>query len=360
MIGEDPNTLQPTPDVAAEAARWWMAVQQSPGDAGLKTRLDDWLAADAAHRAAYERLATGWERVGDAAADPRLMAMRAQALKARPPRRLSPWLAAAGAAGLALIAASAAVWRGPPAQAPVATQVATAPAPAAAPVAAPTPIVAAAAAAASSNQYRTPAGRRSAVVLSDGSVMQLAGGSDAVATFAARLRLVTLREGDATFQVAKEGRPFVVRAGDRRITAHGTVFRVRVSGKRFSVALLEGSIEVARENPAAAEGAYWLRPGQALTVEADRAPALGAAEAQAAARPERLIFEDTPLALAIAEANRFSDTRILLDGAAAERLRVSGVFLAGQQQNIAQALSELYGLQLTHAPGGDLHLKSPS
>jgi transmembrane sensor len=356
MTGKHSNDPQPSPEVAEQAARWWMAVQQNPTDAGLKARLDDWLAADETQRAAYARLARGWDRVGGAAADPRLMAMRAQALKARPPRRIAPWLAAAGVAGLAAIAAGALVWRGHPAPAPTVTQAATAPAPAAE---APPITVAAAPAAASSNRYRAPPGRGSAVVLSDGSVMQLAGGSEAVATFAARLRLVTLREGDATFQVAKEERPFVVRVGDRRITAHGTVFRVRVSGKRLSVALLEGSIEVTRENPAAAEGAYWLRPGQALTVEADRAPELGAADAVETARPERLIFEDTPLALAVAEANRFGDTRILLDGAEAGRLRVSGVFLAGQQQNIAQALSELYGLQLTHAPGGDLRLKRP-
>jgi len=358
MSGEHSNTPLPEPDVAAEAARWWMTVQQAPEDAGLRTRLETWLAADAENRAVYDRLARGWERVGAAAADPRLMAMRAHALKARPPRRLAPWLAAAGVATLTVIAAGALLWRAPPAQTPAAVQVATAPA--APPLAPSAPPVAAPPAAASSNQYRTPEGRGSAVVLSDGSIMRLAGASEAVATFAARLRLVTLREGDATFLVAKEGRPFVVRAGDRRITAHGTVFRVRVSGKRFSVALLEGSIEVARENPAAAEGPYWLRPGQALTVEADLAPELGAATGGEPAKPERLIFEDTPLPLAVAEANRFSDTRILLDGADAYRLRVSGVFLAGQQQNIAQALSELYGLQLTHAPGGDLRLKSPS
>lgn len=359
MTGEQPNTPQPTPDAAAEAARWWVAMQQSPADAALKGRLDAWLAKDEAHRTAYERLARGWERTGAAAADPRLMAMRAQALKARPPRRLAPWLVAAGVASLAIVSAGALLWRGtsPP---PANLQVAIAPPPVAAPTAAPPTAIVAPPAAASSNQYRAPEGQGSAVVLSDGSVMRLAGGSDAVATFAGRLRLVTLREGDATFQVAKEGRPFVVRAGDRRITAHGTVFRVRMSGKRFSVALLEGSIEVARENPGAAEGSYWLRPGQALTVEADLAPALGAAPSAEPAKLERLIFEDTPLPLAVAEANRFSDTRILLDGAGAARLRVSGVFLAGQQQNIAQALSELYGLQLTPAPGGDLRLKSPS
>jgi transmembrane sensor len=64
-----------------------------------------------------------------------------------------------------------------------------------------------------------------------------------------------------------------------------------------------------------------------------------------------LIFDNTPLVEAIAELNRYSDTKIMLATPALANLRISGVFATGRPRVFVQALSSYFPVAV--ASSGD-------
>jgi transmembrane sensor len=68
-----------------------------------------------------------------------------------------------------------------------------------------------------------------------------------------------------------------------------------------------------------------------------------------------LEFEATPLAEAVATANRYSERHILLSGGLGA-LRVTGAFRAGDTPGLARALAAAFGLSIQQRAGGDLLL----
>lgn len=237
-------------DLAARAAQLFGRAREAPDDAALRAEIAAWRAADPRHAEAYDVVERGWTAFDGLASDPIVANLRRRALRASRPRAAG-WavLAAASAAAVAGVL----IWTPgvPPRPAPVA-----APEPAAAPVQ-----VAEAARPAfePAAVYRASDGERLSIVLPDGSTLGLGGAAEVAVAYDGERRLNAVRFGEATFEVAKDPRrPFVVEAGGRRITAHGTVFRVRVGGEGVSVALFEGTVSVEGRGSG---GVEWLAPG---------------------------------------------------------------------------------------------------
>ncbi|RPA68262.1 FecR family protein [Cyclobacteriaceae bacterium YHN15] len=91
-----------------------------------------------------------------------------------------------------------------------------------------------------------PAGKKSIISLSEGTKIHLNGESKIAypEVFEKGLRTVEL-EGEAYFEVAKDGRPFIVSVGDNAINVLGTSFNVRQNGAGgLAVALVEGKVKV--------------------------------------------------------------------------------------------------------------------
>ncbi len=192
--------------------------------------------------------------------------------------------------------------------------------------------------------YRTAVGERLAITLDDGSVLTLNTNSRAVVRYDDTRRNVALLQGQALFEVARDpAHPFVVTAGQHRVTALGTAFDVRLDPERFEVTLLEGKIEVsdnaaavtedviapAPDTPRDEPAATVLAPGQQLVATASAmAPVVRHTDAQRAVswRNGQLIFEDDPLAGALAELNRYGRRQVVLRDAGLGEMRVSGVF----------------------------------
>ncbi len=94
-------------------------------------------------------------------------------------------------------------------------------------------------------QYATRIGERSTIRLADGSVVTLDTASRVSLDLTTANREVHLLGGQANFEVAKDkARPFVVYAGDRRITAVGTAFDVRLDQREVCVTLVDGKVSV--------------------------------------------------------------------------------------------------------------------
>lgn len=332
----------PVPEEAVEAAAWWHELlDEACGDPGIEARFEAWLEADADHAAAWRRVALAWDGAAQAAAQPRVLVHRRRALasRSRAPR------AAALAAGLCLaaaLAASAAVsWRMlAPVTGSEAVQTAqTAP-----------------------GEYVTAVGQRSTVVLDDGSRVELNTASRVMVSMEGVERQVRLTHGQALFEVAPDpARPFVVEAGDRRITALGTVFDVRVGETEPSVqvTMVEGLTRVER-SPAAEsraaeaeedEPAVELGAGEQLIARPAAAAERRAVDAARVTswRQGRLVFENDSLGDALAEMNRYARRTIVLDDPELAGLRVSGVFTAGRSEVFIEALEGVHGLGVARA-----------
>ncbi|PZU01035.1 MAG: hypothetical protein DI624_01770 [Brevundimonas sp.] len=188
--------------------------------------------------------------------------------------------------------------------------------------------------------YRTALNERTRVILADGSEVTLDSDTRIAAHFKAARREITLLSGRALFRVEKDpSRPFVVRAGDRTVTALGTVFDVALDDRDLRVTLAEGRVAV-RSTRLGHESVRIMQPSQqlagstgnpAMVVQTvDTARALGWVDGQ-------IFFDNKTVASAVQEMNTYSRLKIVIHPEVAD-MRINGMFRAGNQNGFAAAL----------------------
>lgn len=187
--------------------------------------------------------------------------------------------------------------------------------------------------------FATDAGRIGRLPLPDGSELLLDAGSAVEVRLLAARREVKLLRGGAFFAVARDAaRPFVVLAGDARVTVLGTRFAVEMDVRGIAVAVESGRVSV---QGAASSDALVLGPGGAARVGLDASPKRSAprpAEAVAPWRTGWLDFDQVPLGEAAAQLNRYRpDALVTVDPAVAALLVFARV-------NIARSTQWLLGL----------------
>lgn len=326
------NPLQD--DVYTAAADWHTRLMDEDNSAQACAEFDAWLAADARHQAAFSAVEQAWSGMRGARVDPRILKLRREALSAT--HRLR-FFRVASAAAVIGVAVAVAYLVGPV----IGDGRVTNPA------------------ASDGGEFRTAIGEQSSVTLSDGSSVVLNTNSRIEVRFTAQQRNVRLLAGQAWFQVAKNAiRPFVVEAGDQRVTALGTAFDVRLDdhgrGDSVQVTLTEGTVSVepirsplARLIRPPAVAAV-LAPGEALVVK-DDAPALKSKAdltKVSSWRQGQVVFDNDTLETAVAEVNRYSPLRIELGDARLGGLRVSGVFKAGNSESFVETVTGHYPIQV--------------
>lgn len=315
-----------------EAARWLARERSGAMSEAERAARAAWLAADPEHRAAMAAAEQMLEGLGRHADAPAIHRLREEAVArladAIPANRAVQRMAIAASVVLALACLpllTAHLGQGRESQALVAGgDVVT---------------------------YRTLVGERSSIALPDGSELTMNTASRVRVAFTASERRVELLEGEALFDVARAPeRPFVVLAGNRRITAVGTSFGVRlpVDGADLNVTMLEGHVIVDPVGWTAGFDAppprEELRAGDQLVVTAAGIARVQPANlARATAwRDGRLVFDNADLADLVREANRYSATKLVVADAALARLKVGGVFRAGNPAGIADALAAYF------------------
>jgi transmembrane sensor len=191
------------------------------------------------------------------------------------------------------------------------------------------------------------------VTLDDGSRIHLNTLTRITVDFSRAQRRVTLDSGEALFEVARRPDwPFVVAAGNRQVRALGTAFLIRREADRLAVTLVEGKVEVRQVSSASSR----LAETQAVLAPGERVTFLAHAAAPKRDRPEldrlmawqqgKVAMDDLTLAAAVAEMNRYSSKRLILEAPQPQELRISGVFIAGQSMSFARALAQSYDLQI--------------
>ena len=309
------NPSMTSDEIEATAAEWFAKRESGQWSAADQSQLEAWLDSSTAHRIAFVRIVTAWERSG-----------RLQALGAGVPAGMIPsrdaWSFApdsssassktvpmrvekirsvrlrAVAALVVVGVAVATVWYFVPNRA---------------------------------QYYRTPIGGLSTVPLSDGSKITLNTDSQIHVELGPTLRRVKLDQGEAYFEVSKDAaRPFVVDVADKRITAVGTQFYVRRDDDDIRVLVTEGRVRIERRGDASQAGQAQLAAGsEARTSKAAvliAQPAAAQVEQLLSWRSGYILFRDTALADAVADFNRYSVRKIVIQDPAIAGIRIGGNF----------------------------------
>lgn len=291
--------------IESEAAGWLARRDSGQWDETQQQAFDAWLNASTAHRIAWLRLASVWDRADQlqhGALAPR-----------RPLPRFSTWRIAAG---FVLVAALGLMFalegKRDPAQ-----------------------------------HYATAIGENRIIALSDGSRLTLNTDTKLRTAIAGETRHVWLDSGEAYFDVAHDNsRPFVVDAGGTKITVLGTRFSVRRDGERTRVLVAEGRVRVSqagKELVLTPNGAVSATEGRIVVSQLSSART----ENQLGWREGRLVLDQMTLGQAAEEFNRYNRRKLVIADPAAARMVIGGSFAPGNVEGFARLLEQGFGLHAT-------------
>ncbi|HEY5760880.1 MAG TPA: FecR domain-containing protein [Steroidobacter sp.] len=204
-------------------------------------------------------------------------------------------------------------------------------------------------------RYETQVGEQRDVLLEDGSRVTLNTNTSLKVRYSKARRYIEMERGEALFAVKHDARwPFEVAAGGTVTRALGTEFNVDLRNSTVTVSVLDGAVRVASANETATTITPALAKGQSVAVrsgEQRAMPEKADLRRIDAWRTRRLEFSDTPLAQAVEEFNRYSDTRVVVGTTDLEAVRVSGVFRIGDTDGFLFSLEQALGVQTLEAAG---------
>jgi len=197
--------------------------------------------------------------------------------------------------------------------------------------------------------YSTDVGNREIISLADGSHIELNTNSAVRVRLSQNRREVFLDRGEAYFDVSHDAkRLFTVVASGHRITDIGTKFSVREDAGKVEVALIEGKARLDIFATGSSARSEMLLPGDVAIATANRI-SLQRQSKQSIAnqlgwRRGVIVFDSTPLGEAVAEVNRYNRTKLVVADPALSRLTISGTFPADNFQIVVDAARDVYGL----------------
>ena len=296
-------------EIESAAAQWLARRDAGKWSDAQQRELEAWLAASTAHRVAFLRLESVWNRTH------RLGALRGPELRPAANRRHFAWAVAAGVAAVAVLATGAGWhWLGRDA-----------------------------------TDFRTAVGERKPVVLADGTRVVLNTDTRLRSEIGSSGRGARLDQGEAYFEVAHDAaHPFVIDAGDCTVTVLGTKFDVRRDGGTVRVTVVEGKVRVTPRGDAAGDHQVVLVADDsavATTVSAIVAHRSAVDTAHALTwRSGRLSFDDTTLEAVALEFNRYNARKLVVEGDRAAGIRIGGSFDATNLEAFAHLLHTGFGL----------------
>ena len=351
-MSEDPQ-IEPL----AQAARWRIRLAESSGDFTEEFR--EWLLADSRNSDAWRRMQISWKIMGNHATSAELIRFRQNALahahKAGLNRpsfqrfRTAAALGLSAAIVLALVAVGA-LWQ-----------------------------------LYHFDVYRTKAGERRVVTLSDGSELALDSGTEVAVRYGTHARELALISGQARFNVAHDVlRPFVVMANEHQVVATGTSFVVDQLGPELRVTLIEGHVVVLPRNPPAGNSEtrsqtpvsvpilstdvgsgvetsrISLDAGEQLVLVPHAAPTVTRVNVIHAVAWESgtLVFDNEPLSSVVRRVARYGRHPIVIADEQTSKLRISGVFHEGDVAAFVSTVVSYLAVSAEQQEDGSVRLSS--
>jgi len=324
--------------VRDEAAAWVVRLAGPASDGADRAAFEAWRDLSSEHEVAYEREAAAWERLdrlqalrpGDAPPDPDLLAPDA-GIEVREWRPRSGWTlprkAAAALIGAAALGSVLAFGFGLGAD----------------------------------PAYATAIGERRVIVLDDGSRVELNTNSEIRVRYRAGRREVELVRGEALFDIARDGRPFVVATADARFTAGESELNLRLREDGAAIAVREGAVEAAPAEAGAGRAAT-------ITLAAGTGGLIGrdGGRPQPISRDEMsrtlawqqgaIALDGQPLSEAVAEFNRYNVRKIVVADQAIAGYRLGGYFRTSDIPGFVRALRATFPIRAETGAGGSVRL----
>jgi transmembrane sensor len=219
--------------------------------------------------------------------------------------------------------------------------------------------------------YLTHKAEKRIFELPDGTRVELGASTQLDIDFTLGERRIDLRDGEAYFDVKHNARrPFNVHAGGLHITDIGTRFDVRKSGTHVMVTVAEGIVDVRRQATAISPSV----PGHARDAGRSKVVRLNAGEqirtdaaadvlsvakiakvdvrAAASWRSGRLDFQDEPLAIVIANVNRYAPREVVIVDPEVASMRFTGTVFQDRVEDWLAATSQLFALRAEQSADG--------
>ncbi|HEY8253831.1 MAG TPA: FecR domain-containing protein, partial [Rhizomicrobium sp.] len=198
--------------------------------------------------------------------------------------------------------------------------------------------------------FATALGKMQAVRLADGSRMELNTNTRVRTDVTAARRVVTLDAGEAYFDVVHDAaRPFVVYAGNRRITDLGTKFSVFRNGDDVRVTVQEGRVKVDVLDRPAVDAPVVAEAGHTVMAKGSETLVFSKPDTDIdnglAWRSGMLVFNQQTLADAAEQFNRYNSRKIIVEGKA-RRIRIGGSFKADNVEVFVLLLHRGFGLSV--------------
>lgn len=195
------------------------------------------------------------------------------------------------------------------------------------------------------------------LTLPDGTRIVLGAQSQIDFVVTGNTRRATVIAGDAFFAVAHDAsRPFIVSAGDYTVRVVGTQFEIRRRPDTVRVAVSEGRVAVGRAGERDASvlpsGAAWTAGKSGVEVHPVDAFDVGAW------RRGRLFYDNTMLRDIVADANRYTHTRIVIVDPQLETLRLTTSFRTSQVDGMVETLQAALPLVAERRVNGDILLRA--
>jgi transmembrane sensor len=318
------------------AALWHERVGHDNTSAETRAALNTWLNESPEHAAAFRSIERTWSALMNVAQDPAILQTRQDAA-----RRLKPGVSEShrplrwAAAALIVLSLCTALW--------IIVPRTSFDLPSFAWMKGETP-------GSSARTYTTKKGDRLIFTLDDGSQVTLNTETELHVSFSKKSRTVLLTRGQALFEVAKDSsRPFIVQTKNRRFVAVGTAFDVHIEADQVKVTMLEGTVRAEGTEPST-QIQTTVTAGEQLTTYAHAMDNVHRVDAERATswRHGQVIFDNTPLAEAINELNRYSTTRIELTDRKLADLRLSGTFSTGGARAFVEAVTTYFPIKIEH------------
>lgn len=299
-------------DIEEQAGRWVAREDRGLSPEEMAAR-DIWLDEATAHRLAYLRLRSGWARTE------RLAAFRPSAVEGGGESWLVRHRALAAAAAILMVLAAASGFFLHNRPDPTRT-------------------------------YTARGNARPILHLADGTRIQLNADTQVRTDVTRAQRTVMLEHGEAYFDVVHDAhRPFVVIAGNRRITDLGTKFSVRRDGDDVKVIVKEGRVRVDIVDNGPAVAPVYAVGGNVVVAKSDETLVANASakelDDQLSWRTDMLEFHQETLAEAAAQFNRYNQRQIAVEGAARD-IRIGGSFRADNVDVFVLLVRNALGLKV--------------
>jgi transmembrane sensor len=202
--------------------------------------------------------------------------------------------------------------------------------------------------------YRTDIGERREIAFADRVSVELnTRTSLTVARTRPEMRQIELVSGEivvtAGLGEASPSQPFVVVAGDGRISAVRATFDLRHDGKNVWVVCLDGKVQVECQNDNA-----MLKAQQQIVYGARGLSSIAATDGRDVEGWRRglLIFDNQPLSQVIPEINRYRRGRIVLMSDRIGRLPLVATFRLDRIDEVVPKIVDIFSLKATTLPGG--------